>query len=257
MASHLDKNDQRALEAARMRFANITNTLSSFHSALVHNEQLIPWPNQQAQFAILSSNLESLSKTLSTHFPTLPPATSSSSSSQTPHQQQQQQQQAATHDALVAYPNPTFPAREQETMIGMLMRKKLQPPIEEWVHAGRQLGEAGLHPSWPTHDTSYLWNAAAQAVRELNEERDWDDAYTMEEREEGIELVQTGLSAEMMEVGSLDEKGKRKTGGGGGGAGVGGTGAAGAGAGAGDGGLKIEAFYKFWSTGVLPQAYGR
>ena len=80
-----------------------------------------------------------------------------------------------------------------------------------------------------------------EILRELSEQRDWDDAYTMEEREAGTENVQTALRPEMMEIGTLDEKGKRKI-----------TVSGASDMATGEGGLKMEQFFRFWITGMVP-----
>lgn len=96
--------------------------------------------------------------------------------------------------------------------------------------------------SWLSDSETYtLWNSAVEILRELSEQRDWDDAYTMEEREAGTENVQTALRPEMMEIGTLDEKGKRKI-----------TVSGASDVATGEGGLKMEQFFRFWTTGMVP-----
>jgi len=136
----------------------------------------------------------------------------------------------------------------------MLFRKKPQPYVADWIDAGRAAAKPDstttTTPATPwlsDSDTHTLWNSASDILRELSEERDWDDAYTMEERDGGIENVDAGLRPEMMEIGTLDEKGKRKLT-------VGGAPAAGPGV---EGGLKLEQFFRFWSTGMIPQVPGQ
>lgn len=118
-------------------------------------------------------------------------------------------------------------------------------------------GRAAARPKntpWLSDDDTYrLWNSASDILRELLEERDWDDAYTKEEREDGIENVVIGLRPEMMEVGTLDEKGKKKLTVGG----LGQPGVAAATAATADGGLKLEQFFRFWSTGMMPHVPGQ
>ena len=139
----------------------------------------------------------------------------------------------------------------------MLFRKKPQPYVADWMDAGRAAAKPDstttkttLTPATPwlsDSDTHTLWNSASDILRELSEDRDWDDAYTMEERNEGIEKVDVGLRPEMMEIGTLDEKGKKKLT-------VGGAHAASPGA---EGGLKLEQFFRFWSTGMIPHVPGQ
>src|SRR5947207_2205118 len=42
-------------------------------------------------------------------------------------------------NATVAYPLPNFPGRTQEELLGQLLRKKLEPKVEDWVQQGREL----------------------------------------------------------------------------------------------------------------------
>ncbi|KAF8422507.1 hypothetical protein EV426DRAFT_172375 [Tirmania nivea] len=255
----MDRNDIKAIENARQRYSQLTHTLNSFQHTLMLSEQLPPWPSQQSQFAVLSSNLESISKTLSQHFPTVPPPSQQGNAAPyRPPTAPSSSQPNLQQDTLIAYPNPLFPSRDNETLIGMLFRKKPQPYVAEWMDAGRAAAKTGstaakTTPATPAtpwlsdSDTYTLWNSASDILRKLNEERDWDDAYTMEERSEGIENVDVGLRPEMMEIGTLDEKGKRKLT-------VGGAPAAGPGA---EGGLKLEQFFRFWSTGMIPHVLGQ
>ncbi|KAF8471714.1 hypothetical protein BDZ91DRAFT_716368 [Kalaharituber pfeilii] len=242
----MDKNDVRAIENARQRYSQLVNTLTTFHKGLTHSEQLPPWPSQQAQFSVLSSNLESIAKTLSQNFPAVPPPQHNNAGH--PHNRPapapSSSQPSLSQDTLIAYPNTSFPSRDNDTLIAMLFRKKPQPYVNEWMAEGRKLAQAPCGDGVPwlsPQDTFTLWNSAVDIVRELGEERDWDDAYTKEERDEGIETVETGLRTEMMEIGTLDEKGKKKTG----------TVAAATGVERVDG-LKIEQFFRFWSTGTMP-----
>lgn len=129
----------------------------------------------------------------------------------------------------------------------MLFRKKPQPYVADWMDHGKAAARSDSNPWLSDSDTYTLWNSAADILRELGEERDWDDAFTMEEREAGIENVDVGLKPEMMEIGALDEKGKKKLT-------AGGAPTAGAGM---EGGLKIEQFFRFWSTGMMPQVPGQ
>jgi hypothetical protein len=130
----------------------------------------------------------------------------------------------------------------------MLFRKKPQPYVADWMDAGRAAAKPDSTTPWLSDsDTHTLWNSASDILRGLSEERDWDDAYTMEERNEGIENVDVGLRPEMMEIGTLDEKGKKKLT-------VGGAPAVGPGA---EGGLKLEQFFRFWSTGMIPHVPGQ
>lgn len=66
------------------------------------------------RFTILSTNLHTLSTLLHTH--------------------------AATLDHMSVFPLPRFPAA-QENLLGLLLRKRLEPGVEEWVEEGGKVGD--------------------------------------------------------------------------------------------------------------------
>ncbi|KAL8900923.1 MAG: hypothetical protein Q9192_000805, partial [Flavoplaca navasiana] len=66
------------------------------------------------RFTLLSTHLTHLSNLLHTH--------------------------ASTLDNLSVFPLPTFPAKEQENVLLQLLRKKLEPAVEEWVEEGARVG---------------------------------------------------------------------------------------------------------------------
>ncbi|KAL9035802.1 MAG: hypothetical protein Q9180_004655 [Flavoplaca navasiana] len=47
---------------------------------------------------------------------------------------------ASTLNNLSVFPLPTFPAKEQENVLLQLLRKKLEPAVEEWVAEGARVG---------------------------------------------------------------------------------------------------------------------
>ena len=66
------------------------------------------------RFTLLSTHLTHLSNLLHTH--------------------------ASTLNHLSVFPLPTFPAKEQENVLLQLLRKKLEPAVEEWVEEGARVG---------------------------------------------------------------------------------------------------------------------
>lgn len=127
--------------------------------------------------------------------------------------------------AAHAYPLPSFPGHEKEGMLGMLLRKKLDPKTEEWVgryekvrprqasgendkegnedmdvRVGRGLGEEEMRELW-----EYAGPAENAIVREMLEDGAFGSLFTLEEQERGIEGVQTGLRRKLFEDDSDEE----------------------------------------------------
>ncbi|EWC48117.1 hypothetical protein DRE_02696 [Drechslerella stenobrocha 248] len=103
-----------SLDRLRVQLGLLTQSIGSLLQELRTADPLPPWPTLTAQLAILNSQLSTLSRTLHQHSPAL----------------------ATT----VAFPLPTFPARTQENLLNLLLRKKLAPEVEEWLAAGRDKG---------------------------------------------------------------------------------------------------------------------
>lgn len=123
----------------------------------------------QSLATIISQNLLSVSQHLSTH-----------------------------HDlfaSIAVYPLPEFPGSTQENLLGQLLRKKLEPNVEDWVEQGRKTatevreGQKGLTEEGLVE----LWDWAGRAANEEARKREWGDDFTLEEREMGVENVITGL----------------------------------------------------------------
>lgn len=108
-------------------------------------------------------------------------------------------QHLSTHRDLFAsiavYPLPEFPGRTEENLLGQLLRKKLEPNVEDWVDQGRKAaselhgGQKGLTEEGMVE----LWDWAGRAANEEARRREWGDDFTLEEREMGVENVVTGL----------------------------------------------------------------
>jgi mediator of RNA polymerase II transcription subunit 8 len=120
--------------------------------------------------------------------------------------------------SLHAYPLPTFPGAQQEGLLQQLLRKKLDPKAEAWIEESRALRQAenGLqgsgHETGTLADEDYreLWSWAKETqleqLRELAEVSAWDDAYTIKEREDGVENVVTGIKRDLDKNEQDDDK---------------------------------------------------
>jgi mediator of RNA polymerase II transcription subunit 8 len=98
-----------------------------------------------------------------------------------------------------------------------LLRKKLEPGVEDWVDEGRAIGgevlgygggdgdgDAGVEER--KGEIEELWQWAGMAANQEARRHEWGGEFTVEEREEGVEGVVTGLKEE--EEDEEEEEGK-------------------------------------------------
>ena len=104
---------------------------------------------------------------------------------------------------MVVYPLPEFPGQTQEDLLGQLLRKKLEPNVEDWVADGRQTAsETTRQDNESTSQLSErqdLWSWAGMAANEEARKHTWGGDFTLEEREMGVENVVTGLRRKLKE----------------------------------------------------------
>ena len=86
-------------------------------------------------------------------------------------------------------------------MLNQLLRKKLEPHVEDWVEEGRKSGEELPDPEGVTE----LWEWAGMAANEQARKHEWGGEFTIEEREWGVENVVTGLKRGFEEGESSDD----------------------------------------------------
>ena len=101
-----------------------------------------------------------------------------------------------TFASMVVYPLPNFPGKTQENLLGQLLRKKLEPNVEDWVAEGRGIATDVVEHSDRAFDIERvqdLWTWAGMAANEQARQHTWGGNYTLEERAQGIENVTTGL----------------------------------------------------------------
>jgi mediator of RNA polymerase II transcription subunit 8 len=102
---------------------------------------------------------------------------------------------------MAVYPLPSYPGKTQEALLGQLLRKKLEPEVEDWVTQGLQVAElAGMADDGKRSGVLDLWSWAGMAANELARGHEWGGDFTLEEREGGIENVVTGLKRKFVEV---------------------------------------------------------
>ncbi|KAL8841116.1 MAG: hypothetical protein Q9176_003457 [Flavoplaca citrina] len=111
----LSPSDIRILEQIRQRLSQLTESLNSLNRDIHTVHPLPSWTSLTTRFTLLSTHLTHLSNLLHTH--------------------------ASTLNHLSVFPLPTFPAKEQENVLLQLLRKKLEPAVEEWVEEGARVGK--------------------------------------------------------------------------------------------------------------------
>jgi mediator of RNA polymerase II transcription subunit 8 len=123
------------------------------------------------------------------------------------------------------YPLPSYPGRTQEDLLTQLLRKKLQPQVEDWIangerHAANNAVE--LHHTNGSSADPTVSKPQPMSTAQLNDIWEWagregnriardmgadafDDVFTLEEHEAGIENVVTGLRRKLWDSDDEDE----------------------------------------------------
>ena len=126
--------------------------------------------------------------------------------------------------ATAVYPLPSYPGREEEGLLGQLLRKKLEVGVEEWVESGRDEGQRIFGPSSSIPNSSStvqstaaadhwrrLWEWAGIEANGVAREYDWggdldgddeDDAEDADEEmdEDGVDAGKTGSQVKAEET---------------------------------------------------------
>ncbi|MCJ1394263.1 mediator of RNA polymerase II transcription subunit 8 [Xylographa bjoerkii] len=192
----LNQQEIKALEQTRQRLSQLSHSLGSLYQQVLHSDPLPPWytpvarakryteadyvhdrASLQSVAAIISQNLATVSQHLSTH--------------------------QDLFASMVVYPLPDFPGQTQEALLGQLLRKKLEPNVEDWVAEGRHTaGEnrlQGVNGTLQQSELQDLWSWAGMAANEEARKHTWGEDFTLEEREMGVENVVTGLRRKLKE----------------------------------------------------------
>lgn len=113
----------------------------------------------QSLASIISQNLSSVCTHLSTHAPLLA--------------------------SMATFPLASYPGATQEGLLCQLLRKKLEPEVEDWVARGRRAAEeAGLEDGETKREMLELWSWAGVAANELARGHEWGGEGEGEEEEE-------------------------------------------------------------------------
>jgi mediator of RNA polymerase II transcription subunit 8, fungi type len=108
---------------------------------------------------------------------------------------------------VAVHPSTNFPGRTQEGLLQQLLRKKLEPHVEEWVDEGRTV--QATNEAEKEKDDEELWKWARDFIGERVAKyaiEEAGDNYTAAEREMGIENVKTGLRRKLDEDEDEDEE---------------------------------------------------
>lgn len=106
--------------------------------------------------------------------------------------------------AAHVFPLTTFPAHTQENMLNELLRKRLQPSTEDWIKRyGTNGTSRNISTTQSNEELRELWSSASLFSKDLVV--DWikanqfEDEFTIAEKEMGIENIETGLRRKFWE----------------------------------------------------------
>ncbi|CAM1509984.1 Fc.00g003190.m01.CDS01 [Cosmosporella sp. VM-42] len=177
----LDDDEYKTLEQTLARFSQLSSSIQSLKQDILRSNPLPPPSSLQASAQILQRNLQTVLDSLS--------------------------ENNELFSRIAIHPSTSYPGRTQENVLTQLLRKKLEPDVEELVSQGRET--AHLATPEGLDELQRIWNE----LREWTHERiatyvrdEAGDVYTAEERAQGIENVRTGLKRDLEEE-SEDEEG--------------------------------------------------
>ena len=130
----------------------------------------------QTHANLISSNLQTISERLSTH--------------------------RETFASTTVNPLPQFPGKERSFILETLLRTKLEPSVEEWVEEGENIAtqqQKRSHRGLSDQDREALWQWAPGAANAEARKQKWGADYTLQEKQSGIDNVNTGLRRELAE----------------------------------------------------------
>lgn len=95
---------------------------------------------------------------------------------------------------MSVYPTHEFPGHTEADLLGLLLRKKLEPNVEDWATEARKLATEQPRSGALTHSAlQHLWSWAGPAANAQARKHTWGGNYTLDEVEMGVESVVTGL----------------------------------------------------------------
>ncbi|KAH7321369.1 mediator of RNA polymerase II transcription complex subunit 8-domain-containing protein [Stachybotrys elegans] len=170
----LDDDELKSVEQLLSRVAQLSSSIHSLKMDIIKSNPLPPPSSLQASAQILQRNLQTVLDNLS--------------------------ENSELFTRMVIHPSTNFPGRTQENVLLQLLRKKLEPHVEELVIEGRE--SAKLATPEGISQLQDIW----EELREWTHSRiaayvrdEAGDVYTKEEREMGTEKVRTGLRKDLDE----------------------------------------------------------
>ncbi|KAF4440819.1 Mediator of RNA polymerase II transcription subunit 8 [Fusarium austroafricanum] len=165
---NLEDDELKALEQTLSKVAQLSSSVQSFRQDLLMSNPLPPPKSIQASAKILQKNLRSLLESTN--------------------------ENVDLFNRMAIRPSTNYPGRTQENVLLQLLRKKLEPDIEEFVNQGRETARlatpAGLEALETIWRELRAWLSERIGYFAANEN---NDPYTAEERATGIKNVRTGL----------------------------------------------------------------
>ncbi|KOS23437.1 Mediator of RNA polymerase II transcription subunit 8 [Escovopsis weberi] len=177
---NLDDDELKAVEQTLARLLQLSNSIQSLKTDILKSNPLPPPSSLQASAQILQRNLQTVLDNLS--------------------------ENQELFSRIAVHPSTNYPGRTQEGVLTQLLRKKLEPDVEELVLKGRE--SARLATPEGLEKLQDIW----QELREWTQERiaryvreEASDVYTQEERAMGVENVRTGLRKDLEEESDEEE----------------------------------------------------
>ncbi|KAM0298915.1 hypothetical protein HYE67_009483 [Fusarium culmorum] len=178
---NLEDDELKALEQTLSKVAQLSSSIQSFRQDLVKSNPIPPPKSIQASAKILQKNLRSLLESTN--------------------------ENADLFNRMAIHPSTNYPGRVHENVLLQLLRKKLEPDVEELVSQGietaRLATPAGLESLESIWKELRAWLMERVGYFATNEN---NDPYTAEERANGTENVRTGLRRDIEDDDDEDDE---------------------------------------------------
>lgn len=112
----LELEDLKAIDTVRARLAQLVSSVSRLQGDVFMSNPLPPPESIQASAFVLQQNMASLNEVMTQH--------------------------ADLFRRIVVHPDPSFPGRTEEQVLTSLLRKKLEPDVEQMAEKARDKAEA-------------------------------------------------------------------------------------------------------------------
>ncbi|KAF5265463.1 hypothetical protein FOXYS1_3725 [Fusarium oxysporum] len=184
---NLDDDELKALEQTLSKVAQLSSSVQSFRQDLLKSNPLPPPYASTPQCAIVRQQLihptrksiQASAKILQKNLKSLLESTN---------------ENADLFNRMAIRPSTNYPGRTQENVLLQLLRKKLEPDVEEFVSQG--LETARLATPEGLESLEQIWRElrswlSDRVIHFISTEN--SDPYTAEERANGVKNVRTGL----------------------------------------------------------------